>query len=166
VATQGGVVAEHQLLVVANRTLGGEQLVEAARACVVGGADAIWIVVPAIAPANDWAASRFEAEAALVPSLGLDGSTTSDPYQLAEMRLERAREQFRALGVPVGGEVGDEDPLKAIGDALAVHPCDAILISTLPRAVSHWLRADLPSRAHRRFHLPVTTVPAGSARAS
>ncbi len=65
----------------------------------------------------------------------------------------------------MGGEVGDEDPLKAIGDALAAHPCQEVLLSTLPKAASHWLRVDLPSRAQRRFDVPVTTVPAPAARA-
>lgn len=155
-------MAEHQVLIVANRTLGGEQLVEAARARVRAGADALWIVVPATAPPKDPAATRVEAGLAIVPSLEVGQQATSDAYQLAETRLERARDQFRALGVAVGGEVGDEDPLKAIGDALAAHPCKEILLSTLPRAASHWLRVDLPSRAQRKFGVPVTTVPAPS----
>ena len=153
---------EHQVLIVANRTLGGEQLVEAARQRVEAGADAIWFVVPASPAPKDPVASRFQAEFGVAPSRELDQSATPDPYEVAEMRLERARDQFRALGVPVGGEVGDEDPLTAIGNALAVHPCTEILVSTLPKAASHWLRMDLPSRAQRTFHLPVTTVPATS----
>jgi hypothetical protein len=153
-------VAEHQVLIVANRTLGGKQLVEAARQRVEAGADALWIVVPATPVPEDPAGPRFEGEFAMVPSLGLEQPATPDPYELAEARLERARDQFRTLGVAVGGEVGDEDPLQAIGDALAAHPCREILISTLPRAASHWLRVDLPSRAQRKFHLPVLTVPA------
>ena len=35
---------------------------------------------------------------------------------------------------------------------------DEIIVATLPRPVSHWLRADLPRRAERRFGLPVTTI--------
>jgi GABA permease len=155
-------VAEHQVLVVANRTLGGEQLLEALRERVRAGADAIWVVAPAAASPRDAGASGFEGDFGWVPSLNLDQPETPDSYQLAEMRLQRVRDQFRALGVPVGGEVGDEDPLRAIGDALAAHPCQEILISTLPRAASHWLRVDLPSRAQRKFHVPVTTVPAPS----
>ena len=155
-------MAEHQILIVANRTLGGEQLVEAARRRVSAGADAIWIVVPATPSPEDPAAPRFGTEIGMLSSLTLDQSATPGAYEMAEVRLERAQNQLRALGVAVGGQVGDEDPLKAIGDALATHPCEEILISTLPRATSHWLRVDLPSRAHRKFHIKVTTVPAPS----
>jgi hypothetical protein len=38
------------------------------------------------------------------------------------------------------------------------HRFDEIIVATLPRPVSHWLRADLPHRAERRFGLPVTTI--------
>jgi hypothetical protein len=36
--------------------------------------------------------------------------------------------------------------------ARGLHP------ATLPRRVSRWLRADVPSKAERRFGLPVTTI--------
>ena len=156
-------MVKHQILIVANQTLGGAQLVEAARQRVSAGADAIWIVVPVSAPPEDPTGSRFAGGfGEIAPGLNLDQPATPEPYELAERRLERAQNQLRALGVAVGGEVGDEDPLKAIGDALATHPCEEILISTLPRAASHWLRVDLPSRAHRKFHIKVTTVAAPS----
>src|SRR5713226_8204653 len=51
-------------------------------------------------------------------------------------------------------------PLTAIGDALAVEEFDEIIISTLPSGISRWLGMDLPSRAERKFKLPVTTVTA------
>jgi len=35
---------------------------------------------------------------------------------------------------------------------------DEIIVATLPRHLSRWLRADLPHRAERRFGLPVTTI--------
>jgi hypothetical protein len=47
----------------------------------------------------------------------------------------------------VTGEVGDADPLAAIQDALARGSFDEIVISTLPRLISRWLRVDLVSKA-------------------
>jgi hypothetical protein len=40
----------------------------------------------------------------------------------------------------------------------ADHQFDEIIVTTLPRHVSRWLRADLPRQAERRFRLPVTTI--------
>jgi hypothetical protein len=159
----GGVVVQHQILIVANRTLGGPHLVEAAGERVRSGADAIWIVVPA---ARDHPATKLTTWAGLAHTWDgmarryADEPAPPDAFQLAQMRLEGALDRYRGLGVPVGGEVGDQDPFKAIGAALAQHPCEQVLISTLPAAVSHWLRVDLPSRVERKFHIPVTTVPA------
>ncbi|WNB85134.1 hypothetical protein [Cellulomonas sp. ATA003] len=154
-------MAQHRILIVANRTLGGDQLVDAARERVKAGADAVWIVVPAAPPPEDAAAYSWVTEQGLMPPAGGgDRPALPDAYRLAETKLEQARDQFRPLGVPVDGEVGDEDPFRAIGDALTAHPCEEVLLSTLPRAVSHWLRLDLPSRVQRKYGVPVTTVPA------
>ncbi len=64
-----------------------------------------------------------------------------------------------AAGSPVTGDVGDADPLAAIQDALAGQRFDEIIISTLPRRVSGWLRLDLTSKA-RGLGVPVTHVEA------
>jgi GABA permease len=42
--------------------------------------------------------------------------------------------------------------------ALADRQFDEIIVATLPRRVSRWLRADLSHQAERRFGLPVTTI--------
>jgi GABA permease len=41
---------------------------------------------------------------------------------------------------------------------LAGREFDEIIVATLPRRASRWLRADLPHQAERRFGLPVTTI--------
>jgi hypothetical protein len=52
------------------------------------------------------------------------------------------------------------DPMDAIEETLRAGEFDEIILSTLPRHVSHWLHLDLPSRvAH--LGLPLTTVIAG-----
>jgi GABA permease len=50
------------------------------------------------------------------------------------------------------------DPLEAMEEAFIDHQFDEIIVATLPRRVSRWLRADLPHQAERRFSLPVTTI--------
>jgi len=78
----------------------------------------------------------------------------------AQERLEAALPHLSAAtGTEVTGEVGDADPMAALHDTLYRQPFDEIIVSTLPRRVSRWLRLDLPSKA-RGLGLPVTLVEA------
>jgi hypothetical protein len=142
-----------RILIVANQTLGGENLAATVRERVAAGVSKLWIVVPATQP-RDHAPLSIAGSGAVF--------ALRDPSEaavdIAERRLEAAMEQFRSLGVELGGEVGDEDPFTAISDALTRHEVDEVIISTLPSGASHWLRTDLPSRVHRKLGLPVTTV--------
>jgi hypothetical protein len=64
----------------------------------------------------------------------------------------------RAAGGPVDGISAEgEDPLDAIRKVVESGAFDEIIISTLPRRVSHWLRRDLPSQVER-LGVPVTVV--------
>lgn len=56
------------------------------------------------------------------------------------------------------GQLGDADPLRAIGDALGVFVADEILVATHPEARSAWLAGDLVARARSRFGVPVLHV--------
>ena len=55
--------------------------------------------------------------------------------------------------------VGDTDPFIAVRAALKRWPFDEVIVSTLPRRVSHWLRLDLPARVER-LGVHVTVVEA------
>jgi hypothetical protein len=73
-----------------------------------------------------------------------------------------------AAGAEVTGSLGDAEPLMAIQDAVNLGHYDEIIISTLPKRVSRWLKLDLVSKT-RGLGLPVTHVeqlesPAGAAR--
>src|SRR5215203_3367482 len=63
----------------------------------------------------------------------------------------------RAAGAPVEGIVGQADPLIAVESALKDPGFDEVIVSTLPKRVSEWLRRDLPHRI-QNLGVPVTTV--------
>jgi hypothetical protein len=125
----------------------------------------VWVVVPATPVAdqhvqaavvpNEWV--RADLQAPYTPE---ERSEQPDAYQVAQARLEHALRMLRDLGVPADGQVGDDNPLRAVEAFLADHTVDEVVVSTLPRHLSHWLRMDLPSRIHRRLDLPVTTITA------
>src|SRR4051794_15679777 len=130
-------------LVVANQTLGGEHLVTTVRERLAQGPCSFHVVVPRTPPRGH--------------ALWVDEEATA----LAEERLQQALTRLRLLGAGVDGEVGDRDPVQAIGDALRGHRdehFDEIIVSTLPPGLSRWLRMDLPHRVEQLYHLPVTHV--------
>ena len=78
----------------------------------------------------------------------------------AEETLELALPLLeKAAGSPVEGMIGDPEPLAAIQDAVNTRGFDELIISTLPKRFSRWLRLDLPHKAGG-LGLPVTTVTA------
>ena len=85
--------------------------------------------------------------------------TEGEARATGHSRSDAALARFAELEAEVEGEVGDENPMLAIGDALRDHgPFDEIVISTLPKGLSKWLKVDLPHRAEASFGLRVTHV--------
>jgi hypothetical protein len=148
----------HRVLLVANRTLGSEDIATAVRERVAAGATELWIVAPVAVPRGQASVSLSGAAPTgeILPMR--DRRPDAQAYELAEQRLQEALDRFRALGITVGGEVGDVDPFKAVSKAMGRAEFAEVVVSTLPTAVSQWLRVDLPSRVHRKFKVPVTTV--------
>ncbi|NUT55510.1 MAG: hypothetical protein HOQ03_05970 [Thermoleophilia bacterium] len=118
--------SRRKLLVVANETLTGDELLDAVRARVAGSEDTIVIV---IAPVN---APR-------------EGYVVYDDTRRAAAgrRLERTLDQFRQAGIVATGHVVDNDPLAAVKDAIAVEEPDELIVSTHPEATSGWRRRNL-----------------------
>ena len=129
-----------RILVVANQTLGGEHLLTALRERVEAGDCRLHVLVPANPDPHGWSHSE------------------EDDVLRARERLDAALQRFSGLGCQVDGEVGDGRPVDAILDVLRREPFDEVVLSTLPPAISKWLRTDLVHRVERAVDLPVTHV--------
>ncbi|MGH2872583.1 MAG: hypothetical protein ACRDL5_09010, partial [Solirubrobacteraceae bacterium] len=137
----GAAAAELAVLIVAHQTAVTEPLLEAVRQRARRGRTRFHLVVPRT-PHGERVAS--------------DADRTGD--EEAQRVLDEALPMLsEAAGRAVSGSLGDAEPLMAIQDELNFGHYDEVIISTLPRRVSRWLKADLVSTA-RGLGLPVTHV--------
>jgi len=132
---------ERRLLVVANETVAGPELLAELRRLAEGVPTRVLVVCPALnSPLRHWVSDE-------------DGARVS-----ASERLEASLAAMRAAGIVASGEIGDGDPLQAIADALRTFAPDELVISTHPEGRSHWLERDVVTNARERFALPVRHV--------
>lgn len=94
------------------------------------------------------------------PSLALFGGL--DGYQLRRERGARVKRRLAAVGASdVVIHHAPQEPLDEIESVLGEGEFAAVVVSTLPRHLSRWLRTDLPGRISRRHpDLPVYVVSA------
>ena len=131
----------HRLLVVANETVEGAELLAAIRERTVSGAAEVYVVSPALnSRLRHWVSDE-------------DGAR-----EAAERRLERSLHRLTEAGLAARGEVGDADPVQAVEDALRVFGADEIVLSTHPEGRSHWLERGVVAAVKDRFDVPVTHV--------
>lgn len=90
----------------------------------------------------------------IVPQDGGEGHHTDQ----ARVRLQALLDRLRDEGIEAAGAIGDPDPYAAIANALQYHRIDEIVISTLPRMRSRWMRSDLIRRVERATDCPVAHV--------
>jgi hypothetical protein len=90
----------------------------------------------------------------IVPQDGGHGHHTAEARERLTALLDRLREE----GIPATGGIGDPDPYTAVINALQFYRVDEIVISTLPKMRSRWLRSDLVERVKRATACPVEHV--------
>jgi hypothetical protein len=129
-----------EILVVANRTLGGSKLLDAVRARAAAGETRFRLVVPQSKPT----AGLVIYDEAVRES--------------AQVRVDLAISTVTGEGIEATGEVGDPDPFLATMDAIAERRPEEIILSTHPALQSGWLRRDLIERIQNASGLPVEHV--------
>ena len=137
-----------KLLVIANRTVECEEIVDAILERTEASPVQVTLVAPASSGPSSVRARRME----------------------TAQRLERTVQRLREAGVPVEGAVGDTDPLVAVQDAWDPRRFDEVIVVTLPTGISRWMAADLPHRVERltaaRVSHIVAAPPAAPAHAA
>jgi hypothetical protein len=117
-------------LVVANRTVGGEELIEQLKRLAAEAPHRFIVVCP-------------------------QGGAGEDD---AHRRLAHTLKRLQDEGLDAIGQVTHPDPYTAIQQALHFYGIDEIVISTFPATRSGWLRADLVGRVQASTDKPVHHV--------
>jgi hypothetical protein len=126
-------------LIVAHRTLCGEHLIEKVKECLHAGDSEFHLLVPVQHPwDHSWSDGEVEHAARKV--------------------LDEGVARFADEGIEVTGEVGDANPVEAIAGVLRRREVDEIILSTLPKGPSKWLKTDVLHRVERQFPQPVIHV--------
>jgi len=141
---QSHVVQEgptRRILVIANETVGGDELLTLLGRKAAGMREDVLLVCPALnSRVRTWTSDE-------------DGARSA-----ARARLDSSLAQLAAAEVTARGEIGDGDPLQALEDALREFPADEIVLSTHPPGRSHWLEQGVVELARQRYDVPITHV--------
>ena len=113
------------VLVVANETLVGRELVDTLLGRAEHGPIRVAVVAPVTQPREGYVVYRDSRRAA------------------ASRRLDSVLAALRLAGIPAHGGVFDDEPLAAVKDVLASEDVDEIVVCTHPETKSGWLRKNL-----------------------
>lgn len=132
---------ERRVLVVANETVGGDELVSAISTLALTQTTSFLVICPALnSRLKTWTSDEDLARAA------------------AQERLDATLERLGSVGIEARGEIGDSDPLVAVEDAVRTFRPDEIVISTHPPGRSNWLERGVVDAVRVGFDVPVTHV--------
>ena len=129
------------VLVVANETVAGEELLSTISTFALDAKTHFLVVCPALN-------SRLKTF-----------TSDEDPArEAAQKRLDETLERLAAVGIDARGEVGDGDPLVAVDDAVRTFGPNEIVVSTHPPGRSNWLERGVVDAVRARYDVPVTHV--------
>ena len=132
---------ERRVLVVANETVAGEELLSTISTLALSEQTRFRVVCPALN-------SRLKTY-----------TSDEDPARAAaQERLDVTLERLASVGIEASGEVGDGDPLVAVDDAVRTFGPNEIVISTHPPGRSNWLEKGVVDSVRSRYDVPVTHV--------
>ena len=136
-----GPADERRVLVVANETVGGEELMSVIGEIALAGRARFRVVCPALnSRLKTWTSDEDPARAA------------------AQARLDSTLERLSSVGIEAQGGIGDADPLVAVEDAVRLFRPDELVVSTHPEGRSNWLERGVVTALRERFDVPVTHV--------
>jgi nucleotide-binding universal stress UspA family protein len=136
-----GAPDERRVLVVANETVAGEELLSTISTLALTQQTRFRVVCPALN-------SRLKTY-----------TSDEDPARAAaQERLDATLARLAAVGIDASGEVGDGDPLVAVDDGVRTFGPNEIVISTHPPGKSNWLEKGVVDSVRARYDVPVTLV--------
>jgi hypothetical protein len=136
-----GAPDERRVLVVANETVGGDELMRAIGEMALEGRTRFHVVCPALnSRLRTWTSDEDPARAA------------------AQARLDQTLAHLSSVGIEARGEVGDVDPLVAVEDAVRTFHPDELVVSTHPEGRSNWLERGVVEALRQRYDVPLQHV--------
>jgi GABA permease len=142
-----------RVLVLANETVNGAELLDELRSLDQAGGAEYFVCGPA---------NPIDTGQAMHQGAAFVWDATT---RAAQERLDRTLRVLHAENLKADGALGSYRPLRALADAVAEFHPDRLVICTLPEDRSAWLRYDVVDRAREAYDLPVTHVvvePAGT----
>jgi hypothetical protein len=138
---QLGGAGRRRVLVVANETVGGQELLSAISTLALTEQTEFLVVCPALN-------SRLKTF-----------TSDEDPArEAAQQRLDETLARLASVGIEARGEVGDGDPLVAVDDAVRTFGPNEIVLSTHPPGKSNWLERGVVESVRAHYDVPVTHV--------
>lgn len=149
---RGGAASDdsvHRVLLVADERFNGSEFAKELRSHLHGHSAEVevFVITPALAH------SGLEHEMA-----GIDG-----PIEEAKERLTSIISELDSAGIAATGEVGDSDPIVAVGDGVREFEADEIVVVGHATGEREYAEKDLWTRLKSEVHQPVVALMVGHA---